>query len=59
MITLEGGGMLCCKKIVYFNSKIPIPQNKTKQQDLRDFLTPLPIVFILTRLFPAGAASLD
>jgi hypothetical protein len=31
MITLESGGMSHSKKIAYFNSKIPIPQNERKQ----------------------------
>jgi hypothetical protein len=31
MITLESGGMSHSKKIVYSNSKIPIPQNERKQ----------------------------
>jgi hypothetical protein len=31
MITLESGRMSHTKKIVYFISKIPIPQNKRKQ----------------------------
>jgi hypothetical protein len=31
MITLESGGMSHSKKIAYFISKIPIPQNERKQ----------------------------
>jgi hypothetical protein len=31
MITLESGGMLHSKKIVYFISKMSIPQNERKQ----------------------------
>jgi hypothetical protein len=31
MITLESDGMSHSKKIAYFNSKIPIPQNERKQ----------------------------
>jgi hypothetical protein len=30
MITLESGGMSHLKKIAYFISKIPIPQNERK-----------------------------
>jgi hypothetical protein len=34
MITLESGGMLHSKKIVYSINKISIPQNKRKQTGL-------------------------
>jgi hypothetical protein len=37
MVTLESDGMSHSKKIVYYNSKIPNPQNKRKQTGTKRF----------------------
>jgi hypothetical protein len=38
MLTLESGGMSHSKKIAYFISKIPIPQNERKQTGPKCFV---------------------